>query len=124
MGWPHGQAGICLARQLGEAAAGRPRLMPVFAAVRNVAPVAQPRTVVESAVVVDAGSADRGSERRRDPHRLPDVDVVPIAAARGRAVVDEPPAARVMVPGVGLLPPAVPVRPLCGQLAGGDEVNA
>ncbi len=70
--------------------------VPVLAAVRDVAPVAQSRAVVEPGVVVDAGGADRGSEHRRDPCRLRDVDVVPVAAARRRAVVDEPPPARVM----------------------------
>ena len=48
---------------------------------------------------------------------------MPVAAARGRAVVDEPPAARVMVPMVGLLPSAVPVHPPGGEVAGGDELD-
>jgi hypothetical protein len=39
----------------------------VLAAIRDVAAIAETRTVVEPGVVVDAGCTDRRSERRRDP---------------------------------------------------------
>ena len=93
-------------------------------AVREVAArSADPGVVVESGVVVDAGGGDCWCESGRDQGCFRFADVVAVAGSCRGAVVDEPPSARVMQFLVRRLAAGIPLRPLRGQVAGGNELD-